>query len=133
MVRDVDLPFSEQEIERCASFFVPGMTYCPEQKAIKKVPIHCISKEQVCDFFKRFDGNGDGKLCKEEIKAAFRKLGSRWSSYRARRALDHADSNGDGIISNEELDDLINYALDCGYKLLAPHICVCHKLLAPHI
>lgn len=75
------------------------------------------SKDQVCQLFNSFDKNGDGKLSKEELKAAFRKLGSRWSSYRASRALRHVDSNGDGLISKEEFNDLVNYALECGYKL----------------
>lgn len=75
------------------------------------------SEEQVRQLFKSFDRNGDGKLCKEELKDAFRKLGSRWSSFRARRALRYVDSNDDGHISKEEFNDLVNYALECGYKL----------------
>ncbi|KAL6216576.1 hypothetical protein ACLB2K_009799 [Fragaria x ananassa] len=83
----------------------------------KKVPAAQWSPELVRDLFKSADKNGDGKLSKEELKAAFRRLGSRWSSYRARRALRHVDANGDGVISNEELNDLINYALQCGSRL----------------
>lgn len=75
------------------------------------------SKDQVCQLFKSFDKNGDGKLSKEELKAAFRKLGSRWSSYRASRALRYVDSNHDGVISKEEFNELVNYALELGYKL----------------
>lgn len=98
MVRDVDVP------------------YRPEVNM--KVATQVLwTNEQVSKLFKSFDKNGDGKLSKEELKAAFRKLGSRWSSHRARSALRHVDSNHDGLISKEEFNDLVNYALECGYKL----------------
>ncbi|PRQ27674.1 putative EF-hand domain pair protein [Rosa chinensis] len=87
----------------------------PEQKS-KLVPLPW-SKEQVRELFKSFDKDGDGKLSKEELKAAFRKLGSWWSSFRARRALRYVDSNDDGQISKEEFNDLVNYALECGYLI----------------
>ena len=73
--------------------------------------------EQVMDLFNSFDKDGDGMLSKEELKAAFRELGSRWGGFRARRALSHADANHDGLISKEEIKDLVNYALECGYAL----------------
>ncbi|KAK9946519.1 hypothetical protein M0R45_011982 [Rubus argutus] len=75
------------------------------------------SMDHVCQLFKSSDKNGDGKLSKEELKAAFRKLGSRWSSYRASRALRYVDSNHDGVISEEEFNELVKYALELGYKL----------------
>ncbi|KAK9946518.1 hypothetical protein M0R45_011981 [Rubus argutus] len=102
MVRVVDL------VDTIKQEFAPA--------ANKKAPVPW-TKEQVRDLFKSLDKNGNGKLSKEELKAAFRTLGSRWSSYRARRALRHVDANGDGFISNEELNDLVNYALERGYKL----------------
>ncbi|KAB2614368.1 calcium-binding protein CML10 [Pyrus ussuriensis x Pyrus communis] len=75
------------------------------------------TREQVVDLFNSFDKDGDGMLSKEELKAAFRELGSRWGGFRARRALSHADANHDGLISKEEIKDLVNYALECGYTL----------------
>ncbi|KAH0989931.1 hypothetical protein GBA52_001414 [Prunus armeniaca] len=75
------------------------------------------TKEQVMAEFKRLDKDGDGRISKEELKAAFDKFGSRWSSFRAWRALCHADANKDGYISKEEFTDIVNYALKCGYKL----------------
>ncbi|CAN6721550.1 unnamed protein product [Malus baccata var. baccata] len=82
----------------------------------KKVQIP-RTKEQVMEVFKSSDKDGDGRLSKEELKASFKKLGSRWSSFRAWRALGHADANKDGFISMEEIGELLSYALKCGYKL----------------
>ncbi|KAB2614366.1 calcium-binding protein CML10 [Pyrus ussuriensis x Pyrus communis] len=75
------------------------------------------TREQVLNLFNSFDKDGDGMLSKEEVKAAFRKLGSHWGGFRARRALRHADANRDGLISAEEINDLANYALKCRYTL----------------
>lgn len=75
------------------------------------------TKEQAMAEFQRLDKDGDGRISKEELKAAFTKFGSRWSSFRAWRALSHADANKDGFISMEEVTDLVNYAVKCGYKL----------------
>ena len=65
--------------------------------------------------FKGCDANSDGKLSREEVKAGFRRLQSRWPAYRVQRAFKAADKNGDGYISGSELDELVKYALDC-YK-----------------
>ncbi|KAK1554880.1 hypothetical protein Q3G72_018657 [Acer saccharum] len=65
--------------------------------------------------FSRYDTNRDGKLSRKELKAAFNYLGASIPCWRAHRALKHADDNGDGYISEEEVDKLINYAVKCGY------------------
>ena len=84
----------------------------------KKVQIIPWTKEQMMEVFKSFDKDGDGRLSKEELKAAFKKFGSRWSSFRAWRAIWHADANKDGFISiDDEIGELTSYALKCGYKL----------------
>ncbi|KAB2614364.1 calcium-binding protein CML10 [Pyrus ussuriensis x Pyrus communis] len=75
------------------------------------------TKEQVMEVFKSFDKDEDGRLSKEELKASFKKLGSLWSSFRAWRALGHADANKDGFISMQEIGELISYALKRGYKM----------------
>ncbi|XVF39952.1 hypothetical protein PTKIN_Ptkin01aG0074100 [Pterospermum kingtungense] len=35
----------------------------------------------------------------------------------AGRGLSHADGNGDGYVSDDELDDLVKYALQLGYSI----------------
>ncbi|KAM7490055.1 hypothetical protein LguiA_032976 [Lonicera macranthoides] len=66
-----------------------------------------LSEDQLKGLLKRYDTNGDGKLSKEELRAAFRQLGLRFSRWRAGRAIGHADANGDGYISEDELHELI--------------------------
>ena len=74
-------------------------------------------KEQLQNVFKSFDKDGDGKLSWDELKQAFTHLGSRWSYYRTNKAFGKADYNKDGFINQEELAELVDYALDCGYKV----------------
>ena len=69
--------------------------------------------DEVMSLFKRYDVNNDGKLSWEEVKAGFRRLQSRFPAYRTQRAFQMADKNGDGYISESELDELVTYALDC--------------------
>ncbi|OMP05569.1 Calcium-binding EF-hand [Corchorus olitorius] len=76
-----------------------------------------FSKEQLRDIFKRFDCDKDGRLSKEELKKAFSELGSRVPAFRTLAALHHADENGDGFISEEELEALLQYALGLGYTI----------------
>ncbi|KAL7262118.1 hypothetical protein ACSBR1_000493 [Camellia fascicularis] len=66
---------------------------------------------------KGMDKNGDGKLSKKELKDAFHDLGLKFSGWRAGRALRHADANGDGYISDEELNELVKYAKRWGFSL----------------
>ncbi|EOY14488.1 Calcium-binding EF-hand family protein, putative [Theobroma cacao] len=65
--------------------------------------------------FKSCDTNLDGRLSKQELRKAFSSLGSRLPCWRARQGLHQADANGDGYVSDEEFDDLVEYALECGY------------------
>ncbi|KAI9201764.1 hypothetical protein LWI28_028892 [Acer negundo] len=73
------------------------------------------TQEQLRGMFWRYDTNKDGKLSRKELKDAFNYLGASIPGWRAHRALHHADDNGDGYISEEEVDELINYAVKLGY------------------
>ncbi|KAJ4837409.1 hypothetical protein Tsubulata_049955 [Turnera subulata] len=73
-----------------------------------------LSEAQLKAIFKEHDANGDGRLCREELKAAFHRLGAHLPGWRVRRGLQHADVDGDGNISLDELDDLVKYARKFG-------------------
>ncbi|GAB4840757.1 hypothetical protein Ancab_021520 [Ancistrocladus abbreviatus] len=76
-----------------------------------------VSEEQLKAIFKAHDINGDGRLNKEELTKAFRKLGAFVPGWRAERAIYYTDIDIDGVISEGEIDQLVVYALECGYKL----------------
>ncbi|KAG7029343.1 Calcium-binding protein CML37, partial [Cucurbita argyrosperma subsp. argyrosperma] len=87
-----------------------------KSKTYKRVLVP-FSEEQLASVFKNHDGDGDGKLTKEELKQAFDYLGSRFSSFRVEEALRAADIDGDGFISMAEMDKLIQYAKSRKYTL----------------
>ena len=75
--------------------------------------------QQMRELFESCDANGDGKLSKPELRAAFNKLGALIPRFRAHQGMAVADGNGDGFIDldDNELEDLIKFALSFGYKL----------------
>ncbi|KAE8684122.1 putative Calcium-binding EF-hand family protein [Hibiscus syriacus] len=74
--------------------------------------------DQLMMMLERYDHNRDGRLSNEEIKQAFRSLGSHLPEWRAHRAgLHHTDANNDGLISKEELDNMVKYVTERGYKI----------------
>uniref|UniRef100_A0A803QFJ6 EF-hand domain-containing protein n=1 Tax=Cannabis sativa TaxID=3483 RepID=A0A803QFJ6_CANSA len=80
------------------------------------------SKEELINKFKSQDMNGDGKLSKNEIKKVFKDLGSSSGFYRANRAMHRADSDHNGYVDindRKELEDLVEYAYQIGYKVKA--------------
>ncbi|EOY14485.1 Uncharacterized protein TCM_033853 [Theobroma cacao] len=83
------------------------------QVNIKDLPVSLQADyAEIRKIFKSCDANEDGRLSWEEVKAGFRKLQSRWPAYRAQRAFKVADKNGDGYISEAELDQLVQYTLE---------------------
>ena len=87
-------------------------------KPVHEKPVNVQwAKEQLKEAFKRHDVNGDGKLSQTEIRKAFNDLGSNCGLYRAWIALPRADKDKDGYINitNQELDDLVDYPYERGY------------------
>ncbi|KAK2660338.1 hypothetical protein Ddye_006871 [Dipteronia dyeriana] len=76
-----------------------------------------LTAEQLKAIFKEQDADGNGRLTREELRKVYEKLGSRYPDWRVRRSLSHADTNGDGSISLDELDELVKYVLKIGYNL----------------
>ncbi|GMN35186.1 hypothetical protein TIFTF001_005134 [Ficus carica] len=88
----------------------------------KNIPartVNCLPYEeaQLKGMFMRFDENGDGRLSKEELRKAFKGLGSHVPGLQAFFALFCTDRNGDGTINDDELDILVKYALKFGYSI----------------
>ncbi|KAK8362431.1 hypothetical protein V6Z11_A03G103700 [Gossypium hirsutum] len=76
-----------------------------------------LTKPQVKRILESFDRNGDGRLSKQELKSALYYMGSHFPSWRAAQALNRADGNDDGYISEGEMDDLVEYVWQCGYTV----------------
>ncbi|KAJ9186730.1 hypothetical protein P3X46_002273 [Hevea brasiliensis] len=90
-------------------------TWVKKDRGMSRVVL--CTEEQLIALFKTCDINQDGRLSKEELKNIFNKLGSHFASWRVYRALHHADTNGDGYISEEEFSDLVRYILTrCDYR-----------------
>lgn len=81
------------------------------------MPIYSPNRD-LKHFLKKYDKNGDGRLDKEELKQDFKELGARLPEWRAYRALKHADTNGDGFITLDETNLLIEYILKNGYTII---------------
>lgn len=76
-----------------------------------------LNEVQLRAIFKKHDVNGDGHLNKQELKEAFWKLGAIMPSWRADRAIYYTDIDIDGVICEEEIDELVAYAVECGYTV----------------
>ncbi|KAJ0046146.1 hypothetical protein Pint_04813 [Pistacia integerrima] len=74
-------------------------------------------EDQLQGMFKMFDKDKNGILTRQELNEAFSKLGSKFPAWRTWRTVRHADANGDGCISEQEINELVKYALKRGYKL----------------
>lgn len=76
----------------------------------KKAPKIKFSRSQIKEIFMEHDIDGDGCLSVSELIKAFSFLGSVIPLYKAHYGLAFADDDGDGLISEEELDKLVDYA-----------------------
>ncbi|KAL2902821.1 Calmodulin-like protein 4 [Bienertia sinuspersici] len=80
-------------------------SHCKLQKA-------SLGEVQLRKIFREHDVNGDGHLNKEELKDAFRRLGAFVPSWRADRAIYYTDIDIDGVINEDEIDQLVAYAIE---------------------
>ena len=71
-----------------------------------------IIKQQIRKILERADSNGDGCYTRDELKKAFKDLGSYWPTWRAQLCLWQVDSNGDGQVSGKEIEVLVGYIFD---------------------
>lgn len=66
--------------------------------------------EEFKNWLMRFDADGDGRISKDELRKAIRSTGLRFSWWKSTRGLQHADSNDNGFIDDEEIENLVSFA-----------------------
>lgn len=83
----------------------------------KVAPPVPYTREQLREVFKKHDINKDGKLSRDEVKAAFVEFKAFWPWFSTEQGLRHGDNNGDQYINinDQELEHLVDYALKCGF------------------
>ncbi|PHT66478.1 hypothetical protein T459_30903 [Capsicum annuum] len=73
-----------------------------------------LTSEELKSIFKKYGKTGDGKLSRQELKMA----ACLWfTGFRSGRALQRADRNSDVYISENEINELVNYASKMGYQV----------------
>ncbi|OWM70885.1 hypothetical protein CDL15_Pgr014558 [Punica granatum] len=71
-----------------------------------------MSLEEFKQWLKKFDSDKDGRISRKELSRAIRTTGRHWfSRRRGKEAIDAADTNHDGFIEEDEVEELVEFAL----------------------
>ncbi|KAL9265302.1 putative calcium-binding protein CML25 [Drosera capensis] len=68
--------------------------------------------EELEQVFKKFDVNGDGKICSSELGSIMRSLGDDLTESELKIMIDEVDSDGDGFIDLKEFIELNTKGID---------------------
>ncbi|KAA0060891.1 putative calcium-binding protein CML36 [Cucumis melo var. makuwa] len=79
------------------------------KKPSTNLPNMKLTREEIKEIFVGFDIDGDGFLSKNEVMQAFGMMGSYSPLLKTHYAMACADEDGDGLISECELNKLIDY------------------------
>ncbi|XP_050374440.1 calcium-binding protein CML24-like [Argentina anserina] len=66
------------------------------------------SPEELKLIFDKFDKNGDGRICCDELREIFRELGSETTPDEVRTIMAEFDKDGDGRIDLDEFAEILN-------------------------
>ncbi|KAG8099354.1 hypothetical protein GUJ93_ZPchr0013g34464 [Zizania palustris] len=82
--------------------------------------VSSITVEEFKKWLKTFDTNNDGRISRSELREAMRRQGCWFTTFRAGRAVRHADKNNDGFVDDSELENLVVFAQkNLGMKIYA--------------
>uniref|UniRef100_A0A7N0VKG8 EF-hand domain-containing protein n=1 Tax=Kalanchoe fedtschenkoi TaxID=63787 RepID=A0A7N0VKG8_KALFE len=94
-------------VPKCASFSSGSESNSPAAEGLKNLLLQASSQSA--------EPKPNIKLTKKDLTELFKALGSRWGGWRAWRALQYADKNGDGVINHNEMDQLLIYCKKHGF------------------
>lgn len=83
---------------------------------------YMMSMEEFKKWLKKFDANGDGRINKEELREAIRARGGGCfvSNAKAKRVLESVDTNCNGFIDENEMNNLLVFAIkQLGFQIVA--------------
>ncbi|XP_048129418.1 calmodulin-like protein 5 [Rhodamnia argentea] len=69
-----------------------------------------MSNEEFKKWLATFDANKDGRFSKEELRHAIRATGAWFPWLKTHNAVHAVDTNGDGFIDENEMNNLVDYA-----------------------
>ncbi|XP_008777302.1 polcalcin Phl p 7-like [Phoenix dactylifera] len=79
-----------------------------------------MTVEEFKEWLKRFDTNKDGRISRDELRRAIRSVRGRFSGWKSNRGIRHADTDGDGLLDDGEIDNLVEFAQkSLGLKIVA--------------
>lgn len=106
-----------QFILKTKRYITSAITISNDMQTFKNLE-KLLSEDKLKSLLKKYDKSGDGKLNKQEVKDAFRDLGLWFCGLRAHQAMQHADKNNDGLIVDDEMGVLVDFATKWGFTLV---------------
>ncbi|KDP38365.1 hypothetical protein JCGZ_04290 [Jatropha curcas] len=80
-----------------------------------------MTVEQFKRWLKSFDIDTDGRISKEELADAVRVKKGWFARWKGKRGIKSADSNGNGFVDENEINNLIGFAQKhLGIKIISP-------------
>ncbi|KAL5198213.1 hypothetical protein ABZP36_001725 [Zizania latifolia] len=73
-------------------------------------PADIVTMEEFKQWIKAFDTNNDSRISRSELVRAMHNKGCWFSSFRARRAVRHADTDKNDFLDDSELENLVAFA-----------------------
>ncbi|MCD9558493.1 hypothetical protein HAX54_015880 [Datura stramonium] len=74
------------------------------------------------EWLKEFDTDNNGKISKEELREAIRATGAWFCGFKSKKAVKYADTNRNGVIDENEIDNLVHFAQKhLGIRIVSYH------------
>jgi calmodulin len=79
-----------------------------------------MTVDEFKEWIKFFDVDKDGRISRQELRRAIKVIHGRFSGWKSSKGIRAADTDGDGYIEEDEIDNLIDFAQrKLGLKIVA--------------